>query len=717
MALEGTLPPVIAILTANTTDFMAKMGEAGAAMKGLQAEGGGRFSQLAAVGKTAFLALGTAAVAAGAISVDMASKFDSAMEMIHTQAGASQHEVDSLKSSVLGLAGKTAQAPLDLADALYHIESNGYRGATALSILKMAAEGAAVGHANLTDTTNALTAAVNSGIAGVQNYSQAMGALNAIVGAGDMKMQDLNDAFGTGIVVVAKQFGNSLNDVGSALATFGDNNIRGAKAGTELRMAIMDLADQSAKGQKILEGFGIKTGELGEDMRKGGLGMALTDLKDKLAKAGVTGSAVGDVLTQVFTKKSAAPLSILIDQLGRFDQKQQLIAQGANKFGEDFSATSKTFAFQLKSLEEGAKALGIQLGNVLIPVIVDVAHAVMDVVTWFEKHKTAAVALGAGIAAMLVPALAAATVEFGIMAVEVIAATWPLLAIGAAVAGLVYAGLWLADNWSKVWKDIKKWFDDAVAFLRSGFGTLVVMITGPLAPLLLLALHWQQVWEGIKQVFGQAGAFLLSGFRMLVDGVLDMVQGVLEAASHLPFIGSHFKAAYDSVKQFHADVDNTLTSLANDMANWGQQAGSGLAGGISRGLVASLPNVLGTTASVAASVAGAMRKGLAVQSPSRITMEIGRQVVRGLEVGMLGEQPAAAAVARSVLSVGDMTPDLGPAGTPAPAPAATAPFVLGGGGDLVLQLNNQEFARVTGPMLRTWLLRTQRNQSLGIKAS
>ena len=64
-----------------------------------------------------------------------------------------------------------------------------------------------------------------------------------------------------------------------------------------------------------------------------------------------------------------------------------------------------------------------------------------------------------------------------------------------------------------------------------------------------------------------------------------------------------------------------------------------------------------------------------------------------------------------------MTPDLGPAGTPAPAPAATAPFVLGGGGDLVLQLNNQEFARVTGPMLRTWLLRTQRNQSLGIKAS
>ena len=38
------------------------------------------------------------------------------------------------------------------------------------------------------------------------------------------------------VVVVAKQFGLSLNDVGSALATFGDNNIRGAKAGTEFKL-------------------------------------------------------------------------------------------------------------------------------------------------------------------------------------------------------------------------------------------------------------------------------------------------------------------------------------------------------------------------------------------------------------------------------------------------------------------------------------------------
>ena len=71
-----------------------------------------------------------------------------------------------------------------------------------------------------------------SGIKGAQNYNQAMGALNATVGAGDMTMQDLADALSNGVMPVVKNYGLSLlDDVGAALATFGDNNIRGAAGG------------------------------------------------------------------------------------------------------------------------------------------------------------------------------------------------------------------------------------------------------------------------------------------------------------------------------------------------------------------------------------------------------------------------------------------------------------------------------------------------------
>src|SRR5581483_7758282 len=96
------------------------------------------------------------------------------------------------------MAGKVGTAPQDLADGMYHVASSlnatlpaATRVSTELKVLKVAAEGAKVGNANLVDVTNALDAAIVSGIRGVQNYQQAMGALNAIVGAGDMTMQDL----------------------------------------------------------------------------------------------------------------------------------------------------------------------------------------------------------------------------------------------------------------------------------------------------------------------------------------------------------------------------------------------------------------------------------------------------------------------------------------------------------------------------------------------
>jgi hypothetical protein len=119
-----------------------------------------------------------------------------------------------------------------------------------LKVLRVAAEGARVGNANLTDVTNALDAAIVSGISGVQNYKQGMGALNAIVGAGDMKMQDLADALGTGLLAPMKTYGLTLKDVGGALAVFGDNNIRGQDAATKLTSAVRIMAAPSAAASK-----------------------------------------------------------------------------------------------------------------------------------------------------------------------------------------------------------------------------------------------------------------------------------------------------------------------------------------------------------------------------------------------------------------------------------------------------------------------------------
>jgi TP901 family phage tail tape measure protein len=334
----------------------------------------GRMVSMAA--STAKMGLGLAVFAGAFKVVDMvksANEFQRAMLLVQTQAGATAAEVQRMTPAILALAGPVATAPDKLATSLYHVESVGLRGAKALEAVKIAAEGAKVGNADLEETTNALTASVASGIAGVQNMQQAMGALNTVVGAGDMKLSDLNDALGSGILVVAKQFGVTLTDVGAALATFGDNNIRGADAATMLRVAINAMAKPVAGGAKQLAALGMSAHELADDMSTGGLGKALVDLKAHLGAAGITGAKVGDVLLTAFGKKAGPGVAVLVDQLTRFQTKTTDIQEGSANFGAEWAATTKTASFGFDKLGASVESAAISLYSKIGPALGTVA--------------------------------------------------------------------------------------------------------------------------------------------------------------------------------------------------------------------------------------------------------------------------------------------------------------------------------------------------------
>ena len=316
-------------------------------------------------------AIAAGAVAIGVESVKSAASFQSAMERIHTQADVAQSKIAGLSDGVLKLAGQVGANPDSLAESLYHVESAfasvGITGPKALNLVKIAAEGAKIGGADLVDVTNALDAAVASNIPGVQNYTQAMGALNSIVGAGDMKMQDLAEAFGTGMVATVKGFGLSLTDVGAALATFGDNNIRGSNAATQLRMAVQALAAPAKAGQEQLIAWGVSQGDLSQDMQKNGLLGALEHLEALFKANGVTATEQGQVITQMFGKKAGTGLNVLMDQMDRLKSKYPAITDGADKFGKAVDANNQTAQQQFDRLRGALDALGIRLGLDLLP--------------------------------------------------------------------------------------------------------------------------------------------------------------------------------------------------------------------------------------------------------------------------------------------------------------------------------------------------------------
>jgi TP901 family phage tail tape measure protein len=404
-------------------DLIARDGaSAGFTKVGTAAERAGM--QTEAAGKK-INGLGTSLLGVGLVlgageMVKSAVKFQSNMLLLQTQAGQSSESVKEMSKSVLGLAGATGTAPDELATSLYHVVSTGLKGAAALDAVKIAAEGAKVGHADLESTTNALTAAIASGIPGVQNMSSAMGSLNAIVGAGDMKMQDLNDAMGSGVLTVVKGYGLSLNDVGAALATFGDNNIRGADAATMLRMAVQSFAKPAVAGTQALKDMGLTTTQLRDDMSKGGLNSALQDLVAHMQASGVKATEVGGILTEIFGKKAGPGIAVLVSQFDRFETKTKEVAAGGKTFGESWNTWLKSNQGQMDLLRGKTEAVGIEIGNKLLPVLNSTVGFVND-------NSTALIGLGVGLVG----------VKVAITGVKVATELWSAatVAVRAVVAG------------------------------------------------------------------------------------------------------------------------------------------------------------------------------------------------------------------------------------------------------------------------------------------
>jgi TP901 family phage tail tape measure protein len=329
---------------------------------------GGSASAMDKVMRTAAYA-GVAIAAALVKAADDATKFNTSMTKIQTQAGASAADVKVLSAAVLKLAPSTQQGPQQLSEALYHLKSVGMDNVDAMKALKTASDLASVGGADLEATTNALAGAWRTGIKGATDMGMAAGTLNAIIGAGNMKMEDLVAAIGTGILPSAKTFGLSLGQVGAALALMTDEGVPAVDAATRLRMSFSLLGAPSAAAEKWLKKIGLSGLQLGTAMRgPDGIIGAITLLKQHLDASGMSAVQQSQLLSHAFGGgKSSSAILALVNNLDVLRLKQNQVNSSTGKYGAAVVAQRATVEAQLKMLESAFQTASIQLGTVLLP--------------------------------------------------------------------------------------------------------------------------------------------------------------------------------------------------------------------------------------------------------------------------------------------------------------------------------------------------------------
>lgn len=659
---------------------------------GVDAGAGREFDRMAAkadvtksaLSKVAFGALAAGGVVAAA-SVKMAADFQTSMTRIHTQADATNKTVATLSKGILSMAGAVATAPNDLAQAAFHVASFGQKSLTAaqqLDVLKIAAEGAKLGGADLVDVTNALDGVLATHVKGVNNYSQAMGALNATVGAGDMTMQDLAEALPK-VGITAKQAGINLTQMGAALAVFGDNNLRGALAGTSLRMSIQALEAPAKAGIASLNAIGLSATKLAKDMQQGGLTKALDDLHAHMVKAGDTGKRVGAFLTDAFGKRAGQGLGYLEGELGRFHNKLGEVGKGATGFASSWKGYTKTFGYAWDNARDAGRALFIELGTKLLPVATKFMNwigstaipALSKFAHWLQENsrwtKPLAIGLAAAGAAAMVAFGGPVAVIAGLAAIgaglvyaykhsqtfrEVVATA--LVMVKGAVDGLKVAGLALWHALDAVWHGI----DAGVQYVKARFADFAAFWNSHSREIRQVT-HavWTAISTVVKTEWRAAMAFIRPALTVLSGAfktAFHLIKNYVTTGMHLvgdvfktfekvtlDFVGvildvitGHWGKAWNDAKKLVSDAFNGIKKIFGDFAKGAlhllYQAGKDIVQGLINGVESMAKGAAHAVVGVGKGIVHGVTSFFGIGSPSKLFHKFGQWLIDGLTNGM-----------------------------------------------------------------------------------
>jgi TP901 family phage tail tape measure protein len=728
----GSLPPVFIEFLGNSTGFMATSRGVRTELGRVEREGGGSMAKLGAVGKAALLGVGVAAAAAAVKTVHMAADFQTQMTRVHTGAGELAKNMDTVGRGVLAMAGQVGESTKDLTSGLYMVESAGFHGKNALDVLKVSAMGAKVGAADLATVTDAVTTAMNAyslqskdAATNLQNTTDVMNALVGTEAEGKTNMEALAGSMSK-ILPAAAAAHVGLHEVLGAMATMTMQGTSADVAATYLRQTIGQLSNPTGKASQAMRGLGLDATEVSKNLGKKGLASTLNMLTDAIAKHTSHGTVMISTLkkasknTSEFQKALAnlspaqkTQIGALADMVGGTKSMMAALqlsgphmqtfkdnVAGINKHVKDggkgvegWADVQKTFNQRMAQAKGSFEAIGISIGQVLLPYASRMIGWLSTGVTWLTKHKTATYALAGVIGGVLTVGLAAAAVAAWSFTAAMLAdpVTWIVVGVMALVAALVVLIMhwrqvwgWIQKNipavahafvaiwhgsikaWHQIWDwgvkavhAVVKWFNDNVlTWLKARFKDLTTWWKSHSKE---ISEAWKLVWTLVKDqaaivwdalkvglsVLSTAWNVAWTTIKDLAITVWHLISNAVTTAMHLlmntigvilDIITGHWGKAWQDLKklvtQAIGDVTHFLKTLAGDFGNLLYDSGKAIINGLINGIKSMAGAVGDAVSHVAHGAVSTFKSVLGIHSPSRVFHQLGVWIHEGLVNGL-----------------------------------------------------------------------------------
>jgi TP901 family phage tail tape measure protein len=512
---------------------------------------------------------------AGGAAVNLAVDFDSSMTKIVSLVGIAGDEVNGMRTEVLKLSGETAKSPKELADGLFVLTSAGLRGDDALSALEQSAKASAAGLGETNDIARAVAGAMNAYGTDVIDASKATDIITATARAGNFEVSQFSGALGK-VLPFAKQAGASLEDVGGAVALLTRTNGDAAVSVTQVQALLRAFVVPTAEATKALDSVGLSAADMRAAISTDGLPAALDMLEDKL---GGNREQLGRLLGS--SEASSAAFQILDADAESLAGTFGVTNDAIGMTDDAFATTAETSGFKMQTALNELKIVAVELGDVLVPFVEKFAE-VIGVVT--DKFKA------------LTPEQKDMVVKVGL----IIAAIGPMLIIiGAVITTMGHLATAI------------KTVGIVLQFLAlNPIGAVIVGIAALIALIVIIVKNWDDIkeaasnaWARIKEIVGGAKDFIIDKLRSLGEWIVEN---------------------HPLLKLFRAVRDFAPTVL-----KWFKDLGGDIMDGLKDGIVGAATGFVTAIKDAVKSGVDAVKKLLKIQSPSRVFMGIGENVVAG----------------------------------------------------------------------------------------
>ena len=515
-------------------------------------------------------------VGIGTAAVHTAANFESSMSQVQATMGITQDsmtELDGQSVNTMEALGNLAQemgattkfSATEAAAAINNMAMAGYSVQEIYQALPQVLSLASAGALDLDYATQLVANGLN--VMGMET-SDSQELADKLAVTASNAYGSVSD-FGEGLLVAgaqAKLANVSLTDTMTALGILGDNGISASEGGTYLRNTLKNLYTPTQDAADALEELGVETSNSDGTLRD--FQTVLQDLGGALD--GLTEEQRITYMSRIFdTRTISAANALIANSRERWDELSGAIDNAGGAADQMAATQLDNLTGQLTILKSSLEGAAISFGNILLPVIKQLATAFQNLMNWLngldESQKKTLVTVVEIVAAIgplllifgklstaisaviglfsgtggLAAAMTVLTGPIGIViaAVAALAAAWVtdfggIREFTAEIVGMIsetiqafldtLREIWETDLFGirttaeQIWASIQQVFDNVLNVIRSIFKIFSAAFKG----------DWKAVWEGVKDLASNVWTLIKSLFSAFLNTIVNLLVNI-----------------------------------------------------------------------------------------------------------------------------------------------------------------------------------------------